>query len=160
MSKAIFAGSFDPITKGHVDIICRAAALFDEVFVAVCCNTEKRGGMFSSEERLALINAAVSNIPCKDKVSVGICEGLLAEYAQKLGADTVVRGARTGSEYEAEASLAEINRELSGIETVIFPARPELSHMSSTFARDMIIYGKAELALPQAALSVLSEIRK
>ncbi len=157
MKKAVFTGSFDPITKGHADIIVRAAALFDELTVAVCCNTEKKSGMFSADERLKLVCAVIAETGLSN-VKAEICEGLLSDFAVSRGIGTIVRGARSASEFEAEAQLSEINRALAGLETVVFPARPELSHQSSTFARDMILYGRAELALTDAALLCLKTL--
>lgn len=157
--KAVISGSFDPITIGHLDVIKRASAMFDEVYVAVCCNTEKGGGMFSAEERLTLASAAVSALDGVGNVKVEICRGLLVDYARERGIGFIVRGARTSSEFESESAMAAINRELGGVETVILPARAELSHYSSTYARDLIIYGKAELALSPATLEALRKIK-
>lgn len=159
MKKAVFTGSFDPITKGHVDIICRAAHIFDEVTVAICCNTEKKSGMFSADERLTLVNAAILETGLSN-VRAEICGGLLSAFAKERGIEVIVRGARGASEFEAEANLAKINYELDGLETVVFPAKPELSHQSSTFARDMIIYGREELALPAKVIEMLRAMGK
>ncbi|MCD8311889.1 MAG: pantetheine-phosphate adenylyltransferase [Firmicutes bacterium] len=160
MKTAVYSGSFDPVTKGHIDIIRRAAPLFERLIVAVCANTEKSGGMFSPEERLALVNAALDGEELKpENVTAEICPGMLADFARERGAGCIVRGVRGGAEYEYEAELAKINLEIGGLETIFLPAAPELAHQSSTFARDMILYGRAELALPKGALAALGKIK-
>lgn len=154
IKRAVFSGSFDPVTLGHADIIKRAATVFDEVMVAICCNTEKRGGMFSPEERLEFVDSVISELGLTN-VKAEICGGLLSDFAKERGIEIIVRGARGGSEFEAEAELAKINGELGELETLIFPAKPELAHQSSTFARDMILYGRSELALPESVRGIL-----
>ncbi len=160
MKKAVFSGSFDPITKGHLDVITRAAKIFDELYVAVCYNTQKGGGMFTPEERLTLINAALGELEFEGTVKAEICEGLLAEYAAARGIDTIVRGVRSASEYEWETAMAEMNRDLGSLETVVFPTRPELAHHSSTYCRDMIIYGREDMVLPSAVAEALKTLKK
>ena len=163
MKKAVFTGSFDPFTKGHLDIVRRAAALFDEVTVAVCVNTEKSAsggrGMFTPEERVAIAEASVSGAaPDGCVIKTEICPGLLADFARERGIGFIIRGARGSAEFEYEASMAEVNRALSGLETVIFPASPELSFISSTVARDMMIYGRGEVAMAEAGRRVADVI--
>lgn len=161
MRKAIFSGSFDPVTKGHMDIIKRAAPLFEVLFVVVCANTEKGGGMFTPNVREELIRAALDEeLPFYKNVEVAVCTGMLADFADANGAHYIVRGVRGATEYEYESEMASINRAIGGLETVLFPSSPELSYQSSTFARDMILYGRAELALPKGAFALYESMKK
>ncbi len=154
--KAVFTGSFDPITNGHVDIIKRASAMFDELHVLVCINSEKKG-MFTEEQRIQMVKLACNGI---DNVKVAVCEGLLTEYTEKNEIPLIVRGVRDGNDLSYEASLATINRGLRNHpETVFLPSKPELSHISSTYARDMIKYGENLTdALPLSVIEYLKEI--
>ena len=153
--KAVFTGSFDPITNGHVDIIERASKMFDELHVLICVNSKKQG-MFSIEQRTEMVKLACGNI---QNVTVAICEGLLAEYTEKNGITVIVRGVRDGNDLSYEASLATINRGLRNHpETVFLPARAEYSHVSSTYARDMIKYGEdLKDALPETVIQYLKD---
>ena len=154
--KAVFTGSFDPITNGHIDIIKRAAAIFDELHVLVCVNSEKKG-MFTEAQRTEMVKLACKEIP---NVTVAVCEGLLAEYTEKNAIPVIVRGVRDGNDFSYEASLATINRGLrNNPETVFIPSRSEFSHVSSTYARDMIKYGEDLTdALPLAVIEYLKKI--
>ena len=163
MIKAMITGSFDPITKGHEDLIRRASALFDEIYVVISANTVKGGGMFTSEQRLLMADAVIGQINDeigKKVIKSDICHGLVSEYAQNHGISVIVRGARSATEYEYEAQLFEINRALAGIETIVLPSSSQYEHISSAFARDMVLYGRAALAVPAPALAILEEIVK
>ena len=162
MKKAVFTGSFDPFTKGHLDIVRRAATIFDEITVAICVNTEKVGGMFSPAERLLIAEASTKSLEKETEclIKSEICPNLLADFARERGIGVIIRGARTSTEFEYEVQMAEVNRALAGLETVIFPACPELSFISSTVARDMIIYGRPEVAMAEGAEAILREIMK
>ena len=153
--KAVFTGSFDPITNGHIDIITRAATIFDELHVLICVNSEKKG-MFTVDQRTEMVKLACREI---ENVEVALCEGLLTEYTEKNGISVIVRGVRDGNDLAYEASLATINRGLRNHpETVFLPAKAEYSHVSSTYARDMIKYGEdLNDALP---LSVIEYLKK
>ena len=134
MRTAVCPGSFDPITVGHLDLVERAAAIFDRVIVCVMVNSEKKH-MFSLEERLELAREAVSHLP---NVQAAACGGLLADFAGEHGAQALIKGARTGADFDWELQMAQINRELRPeLDTVIFPARPEHLHISSTMAREI-----------------------
>lgn len=140
MKVAVCPGSFDPITLGHLDIIRRAAALFDRVLVCVMANGEKSRGMFSSERRLELVNLAVKGMP---NVEAELWQGLLADYAARRGAGFLVKGVRCGTDFDSEYQMAWINRGLAPeLETVLLPACPEFIYFSSTMAREMIRYGQ------------------
>ena len=160
MKKAVFTGSFDPFTKGHLDIVARAAGIFDEVTVAICVNTEKAGGMFLPEERVLIAEKSINSLKLETNVTIKseICPELLADFARAREISVIVRGARSSSEFEYEVMMAEVNRSLAGLETVIFPADPSLAFISSTVARDMIIYGRPEIAMADGAIDVVRQI--
>jgi len=156
MRIAVCPGSFDPITVGHLDLIERASALFDEVIVCIAVNGEKRT-MFTPQERLELAAAAVTHLP---NVRAEISEGLLADFAREKGACALVKGARNGIDFDWEYQLAQINRDLEPeLDTVLLPARPCHVHISSTMVRDMIRYHRnLENYLPAGAAAVLKKI--
>ncbi|AMS04792.1 pantetheine-phosphate adenylyltransferase [Acidipropionibacterium acidipropionici] len=129
--KAVISGSFDPITRGHVDIICRADRLFDELVVGVAVNSAKNG-IFSMEERVDLAEAAVAGMP---RVSVAPVEGLLVDFCADQGADVIVRGLRFGGDFDYELQMAHLNKSMSGIETVLLPAGREYGTISSSVIR-------------------------
>ena len=134
----LYAGSFDPITLGHLDIIERASALFDRVIIAVSRNPEKKSA-FSLEDRILMIRTAVSHLP---SVDVEVCEGLTVEFARAHGAGVMIRGLRAISDFEGERSLAQINRSICPeVETLFLIGKPEHSHISSSGVREMASYG-------------------
>ena len=134
MRTAVCPGSFDPVTVGHLDLVERAAAIFDKVIVCVMVNSEKRP-MFSSDERLALIRAAIAHLP---NAEAEVWSGLLADFARQRGACALVKGVRGSVDFDWEMQLAQINRDLlPQLDTVLLPARPEHLHISSTMAREM-----------------------
>ena len=140
MKKAIVTGSFDPCTTGHVDLIRRAAQIFDCVHAVVMVNAEKQNsGLFTPEERLLILRSAVSGI---GGVECAVCTGLASDYTKENGIDFIVKGARNATDFNYEYSLAEIMRHFhEGIETVILPSAPALSYVSATYARERIRYG-------------------
>ena len=139
MKIAVFPGSFDPITLGHMDIIRRAAACFDKLYVCVMVNCDKKC-LFPMEKRLELIEKSIKDFP---NVKVEQWDGLVAEYAQKKGADILVKGIRSAADLDIEIQMARINAGVvPGLETVFLPASAEYQHFSSTMAREMIRYGQ------------------
>ena len=152
MKRALITGSFDPPTKGHLDLIKRASALFDRVTVCIFINSEKKY-MFSLEKRKEMLTAMCRDIP---NVKVDSFGGLVSDYAKKNKADVIVKGARSGSDFEYEAMLSEVNNTVHKVETVILPSDPSLSHISSTSAREMIRYnGNLEAFLPPQVIELL-----
>jgi pantetheine-phosphate adenylyltransferase len=134
MKRAVFPGSFDPITLGHYDIIKRAISLFDEVIVAIGVNAEKKY-MFSLEERKKFIIKAFSNEP---KVKVITYEGLTIDLCRKIEAQFILRGLRNPADFEFEKAIAHTNRKLSKIETVFLLTAANTSYISSSIVRDVI----------------------
>ncbi|MEW6865638.1 pantetheine-phosphate adenylyltransferase [Trueperella pyogenes] len=137
MTLAVCPGSFDPLTLGHMDVIRRARAMFDEVIVAVGHNAKKTY-LFSIEERVELARQALADI---DAVRVEATTGLIAEFAQNQGAAAIVKGLRGGADYDAEQAMALLNRHLSGIETVFVMGDPALAHIASSFVKEIASYG-------------------
>ena len=138
MNIAIYPGSFDPITLGHLDIIRRAAACFDKVYVCVMVNCEKKQPMFTPERRLELIRHSVAHI---SNVEVENWSGLLADYVRAKNAHILVQGVRNCADFELENQMARINQGICpGLETLLLPASAEFEHFSSTMVREMIRY--------------------
>ena len=135
---ALFPGSFDPFTAGHLNILKRALTMFDEVVVAVGINIDKRG-FFSNEQRLDIIRQAVSGL---EGVSVIEYDSLTIDICRQRGISHIVRGVRNMIDFETERSIADANRRLAPeIETVIIPTAQEFAHISSTAVRDLLKHG-------------------
>ncbi|PNQ73788.1 pantetheine-phosphate adenylyltransferase [Hanstruepera neustonica] len=134
MKRAIFPGSFDPITLGHYDIIKRAVNLFDEVIVAIGINAEKKY-MFSLEERMQFIKEAFANEP---KVTVVSYQGLTVDFCKKNNVKFILRGLRNPADFEFEKAIAHTNRDLAPIETVFLLTAADTSYISSSIVRDVI----------------------
>ena len=137
MRKAIFPGSFDPITLGHYDIIKRSLPLFDEIIVAIGINADKKY-MFSLEDRIQFIKDSFADEP---KISVISYEGLTIDLCRKLNADFILRGLRNPADFEFEKAIAHTNRRLSKIETVFLLTAAKTSYISSSIVRDVIRNG-------------------
>ena len=155
----IYPGSFDPLTLGHADVIRRAAALFDEVIVAVMHNPNKRG-CFPVEERLALIRKATADMPA---VRVDAWDGLLVDYVRKSGACAVVRGLRAMSDFESEMVMAQVNAQLlPDMETVFLMTKPEHACISSSVVREAASFGAdiATFVPAQIAEDVAAHFRR
>jgi len=137
---AVYPGSFDPVTNGHIDLIQRSAALFDEVVVAILRNSSKTP-LFSIDERKAMLESAVSGI---GNVSVTDFSGLLVDFAEQLGASVIIRGIRAISDYEYELQMALINRRLSSrVETVFMLPAETYSFVSSKLIKEIASHGGA-----------------
>jgi len=136
---AVCPGSYDPVTNGHVDVIRRAAVLFDEVVVAVLTNPAKRG-LFSLDERVDLLTASLEGMDRirVDAVGAGV---LLVDYCRSVGASAVVKGLRSGTDFAYELPMALMNRHLTGLETVFLPSDPTLEHVSSSLVKEVAAHG-------------------
>ncbi|MCB0530109.1 MAG: pantetheine-phosphate adenylyltransferase [Saprospiraceae bacterium] len=138
MKIAVFPGSFDPITIGHVDLIKRAQPLFDRIIVAVGVNSTKKT-LFSLEQRLEWLHQVFTEYP---GIGVDHFENLTAHYCQRIGAHYLLRGLRNGSDFDYEKTISQLNHIVgNGIETLFLIAQPEYSHISSTIVREIIVGG-------------------
>ncbi|MCK9555862.1 pantetheine-phosphate adenylyltransferase [bacterium] len=136
--KAVYAGSFDPVTYGHVDVIERASKIFEELVVAVACNVSKTS-LFSVEERLDHIRGSLNNIK---NVTVCSFDGLLVDYAGKINAKVLVRGLRALTDFEYEFQMALTNRKLAeNIETIFLMPKEQYSYISSKMIKEIIALG-------------------
>lgn len=149
MNIALYPGSFDPITLGHLDIITRAAQLYDEVIVAVLRNVHKSGA-FDEDERLAMIKEACKDLP---NVRTDVFGGLLVQYAQKSGVRTVIRGLRAANDFEYEFQMAQLNRKLCAqVETLFMMTAPEYAYISSGSVREIAYFGGDVSAMVPACI--------
>jgi pantetheine-phosphate adenylyltransferase len=138
--RALYPGSFDPFTHGHLDVVRRAAALFDELVVAVAANPEKRAPLFSPEERVEMIREAVADLP---GVEVTTYRGLTVDYARSRGMGALVKGLRLPSDFEAELQQALMNRQLAPeIETVFLMSGSAQIFVSSSILKDVAGHGR------------------
>lgn len=150
MSSCVFPGSFDPVTNGHMDLITRAAGLFDEVTVAVMVNIHKQG-VILPEKRAELIRRACAGLP---NVRVEVWQGLLTEFMRLRGERCIIRGARSAGEFDAELASAAANRALlPGVETLFLPASGPYAWVSSSAVREIAAFGGDILSFvpPEAA---------
>ncbi|MDR0550994.1 MAG: pantetheine-phosphate adenylyltransferase [Spirochaetaceae bacterium] len=162
MIKAVFPGSFDPPTFGHLDIIKRAAALFNNLTVLVAHNTNKNC-LFTVPERIELLSKMILELRHQySNIYIDSCDTLVVDYMQKQDIKVLIRGARNVNDFIKENDLSYWNHHIDGnIETVILFPRPEYAHFSSSAARELLIFGKdAEALLPPVVYSaVLSKMR-
>ena len=137
MRRAVCPGSFDPVTNGHLDIVERAASLFDEVVVAVGVNPSK-SRLFSADERLEMLRRAVGHLP---NVSVDGFSGLLTTFCTERDVQVIVKGLRAVSDFDYELQMAQMNASLTEIETVFVPTSPEWSFLASSLVKEVATYG-------------------
>ena len=135
MKRAVFPGSFDPLTLGHCDIIDRSINLFDEIIVAIGINSSKKC-MFSLDERKKFINTHYAN---ESKIKVMEYEGLTVDFCNTIKADFILRGLRNPADFEFEKAIAQTNHKLTGIDTVFFLTTAKNSYISSSIVREVII---------------------
>ena len=155
MRRAVCPGSFDPIHKGHVEVIARAASLFDEVIVAVSTNYAKKY-RFTAEERLELAGETLRSLRGVSVVPMG--EGLLAEFCREHGANAIVKGLRSVQDYQYELPMAVMNRQLTGVETVFLAAESSYTHLSSSLIKEVAaLGGDVSGYVPSAVLKRLQQ---
>lgn len=155
MSIAVFPGSFDPVTTGHVDLIRRASRMFDRLVVGVLVNSAKQP-LFSKEERVAMLREITAD---QDNIEVSSFEGLLVDFVKEQHADAIVRGLRTPGDFEYELPLAQANHKLSvQADTIFLASAPEYSYISSSAVRELLRY-QADISgyVPETVLRYMRE---
>lgn len=154
MRRAVCPGSFDPITRGHLDIVARASKLFDEVYVAVMINKSKQG-LFTVDERISLIRE------CTDaygNVQVEAFHGLLVDYCKQRDIPAIVKGLRAVSDFDYELQMAQMNNGLSSVETLFIPTNPVYSFLSSSLVKEVAAWGgDVSHLVPEPVLRALRE---
>lgn len=155
MKIAVFPGSFDPITIGHVDLVKRALPLFDEIIVAVGINSTKKY-LFPHEQRMEWLRQVFES---EKRVRVDAFQNLTAHYCQRIGARFLLRGLRNSSDFDYEKTISQLNHIVGGgIETVFLISQPEFSHISSTIVRELIVGGAdAQQFLPKEVVVAVSK---
>jgi pantetheine-phosphate adenylyltransferase len=156
--RAVCPGSFDPVTNGHVDVISRAAGLYDELVVAVLVNPGK-AGLFTVDERMDLLREAVAEMP---NVTIDSFQGLLVDYCKAHEIPVIVKGLRAVSDFEYELQMAQMNRELANIETLFVPTAPQVGHLSSSLVKQIAMFGGDVSRLVPKAVNdrLLEHVRK
>ena len=156
MIRAIYPGSFDPITLGHMDLIERSARVFDELIVCVLNNAGKKSPLFSLEERVKMLGDVTSGF---SNVTVASSDGLLVDFAKENDVSIIVRGLRGVNDFDFELSMAQANKTISSkIETVFMATDPGLSYISSTMVKEIASYGKSVKDLgPELVLHTVEE---
>ncbi len=138
MKRAIFPGTFDPFTIGHFSVVKRALTFMDEIVVGIGINENKRT-WFSTEKRIEMITSLYRD---ESRVSVAAYDDLTIDFAHRMNARFIIRGIRTVKDFEYEETIADINRQLSGVETILLFTEPELSSVSSSVVRELLSFGK------------------
>ena len=145
--RAVFPGSFDPLTLGHTDIIDRAIPLFDEIIIAIGTNSSKKY-MFSLEQRREFIENTYAHQP---KVIVDTYQGLTIDYCKKVNSQFILRGLRNPADFEFEKAIAQTNRKMSEIETIFLLTSADTSYISSSIVRDIIVnHGNVSMFVPKS----------
>ncbi|HVR45660.1 MAG TPA: pantetheine-phosphate adenylyltransferase [Candidatus Binatia bacterium] len=157
VTRAVYPGSFDPPTNGHLDVVERAARCFGELLVAIVVNPQKRAPMFSLEEREDVLKACVTKL---QNVRVEHFTGLLADYVRAARADVIVKGLRVVSDFESEMSTALMNRSLSEVDTLFLMSDQRYSFVSSSLVKEVFFLGGDVAALvPEPVLRLMAEKR-
>lgn len=148
--RAVFPGSFDPLTLGHTDIIDRAIPLFDEIIIAIGTNSSKKY-MFNLNQRREFIEKTYADQP---KVVVDTYQGLTIDYCKKVGSQFILRGLRNPADFEFEKAIAQTNRKMSEIETIFLLTSADTSYISSSIVRDIIInHGDVSMLVPKSVVA-------
>jgi len=157
MTHAVYPGSFDPPTNGHLDVIRRAAMIFGKLTVAVVVNPQKREPMFTLEEREAMLRECLQDLP---NVGVDHFRGLLADYVRGVDADVIVKGLRVVSDFETEMSTALMNRSLSHVDTMFFVSDQKYSFVSSSIVKEVFFLGGDVAGIvPEPVLRLMEQKR-
>jgi pantetheine-phosphate adenylyltransferase len=157
MRRAVSPGSYDPVTNGHIDVIERAAGLFDELVIAVMVN-ERKSGLFSLDERIKILESVTEHLP---NVRIDHWRGLLVDYCRHEGITAIVKGLRAVSDFDYELQMAQMNRQLSGLETLFMPTNPLWSFLSSSLVKEVATYGGdvSHLVPEQVQQALLGRLR-
>jgi pantetheine-phosphate adenylyltransferase len=154
--RVVCPGSFDPVTNGHLDIIGRAAGLYDEVIVAVLVNSSK-ASMFTVDERIDMLTTVTASY---DNVRIESFRGLLVDYCKRRDVAVIIKGLRAVSDFDYELQMAQLNRGMAGIETLFMPTNPEYSFLASSLVKDVARWGGDVSALvPPEVLARLQQRR-
>ncbi|MCJ7726479.1 MAG: pantetheine-phosphate adenylyltransferase [Acidimicrobiia bacterium] len=154
MTTALIPGSFDPPTKGHLDVIARCISLYDRVVVGVVLNPSKNP-MFTSEERIEMMRVSCADWPHVEFVAF---DGLLVDCARQVGAEVIVKGLRAMTDFDYELQLAQMNRHLSGIMTMFVATAPSLGYLSSSLVKEVaLLGGDVDDLVPPAVAAALKE---
>jgi pantetheine-phosphate adenylyltransferase len=154
---ALFPGSFDPFHNGHLEVVEAASKLFDQVVVAPMRNTQKGEPLFTLEERTQMIRDSVAHLP---NVTLDSLSTLVVDLARSIGADVIIKGLRVASDAESELQQAQMNKKVSGIETLFIPCSSEYSFIASKYVRDFARYGGADRigsTVPEPVLVMLKD---
>lgn len=138
MTRCACPGSFDPVTNGHLDVLARASALFDEVVVPVMVNRSKRGGLFGLDERMAMLTEVTTHLP---NLVVTSFEGLLVDYCSANDIPVVVKGLRAVTDFDYELQMAQMNMRLSGLDTFFVATSPQHAFLSSSLVKEVARFG-------------------
>jgi len=153
---ALFPGTFDPFTLGHLSLVERGLCLVDEIIIAIGVNLDKKT-FFPLEQRMEMIERLFEANP---KVNVRSYNGLTVDFAEETGAQFILRGVRSVNDFEYEKNIADINREIAGIETFVLFTEPKFTHISSSLVRELLTYGKSIAAFVPADLQIDSYTSK
>lgn len=157
MRTALFPGSFDPFHNGHLEVVEAASRLFDHVVVAPMRNTQKGEPLFTLDERMGMITDSVVHL---GNISLAAFSSLVVDLAKRVGADVIVKGLRVASDAEAELQQAQMNKKVSGIETLFIPCSSEYSFIASKYVRDFARYGGAERIGSTVPAPVLAKLKE
>ena len=147
---ALFPGTFDPFTLGHLSIVERGLHLVDKIIIAIGVNLDKKT-FFPLEQRVEMISQLFESNP---KIKVCSYNNLTADFAKEVGAQFILRGVRSANDFEYEKNIADINRKIAGLETVVLFTEPEYSYISSSFVRELLNYGKSAAAFVPTKLNI------
>ena len=147
---ALFPGTFDPFTLGHLSLVERGLRLVDEIIIAIGVNLDKKT-FFALEQRIEMIMRLFESNP---KIKIQSYKGLTVDFAKETGAQFILRGVRSVNDFEYEKNIADINREIAGVETFILFTEPEYTHISSSLVRELLTYGKSVAAFVPANLNI------